>query len=117
MEFKYKLTKDKETRKKESQSLREKYPDYLPIVLEKDPTCRLKELKKTKYLLQKKYTVNQFLQEIREKVEMQEGEALFLQAKLKYALSAEKTIEEIYNSYKDEDGLLYIMYSSELIFG
>ena len=44
-------------------------------------------------------------------------EGLFLSAKGKYSLSGQKIIGDIYNTYKDEDGFLYIMYTTELIFG
>ena len=46
------------------------------------------------------------------------GEALFLSAKGKYNLIGESTIANVYNTYKDkEDGFLYIMYSSVLVYG
>ena len=117
MDFKYKKKEDENTRKKESQLLLEKYPDKIPVVLEKDPSCKLLELKKTKFLLDKKYRINQFQEMIRRKSEIKEGEALFLQARTKYSLSGESSIESVYNSYKDKDGFLYIMYTTELIFG
>ena len=49
---------------------------------------------------------------------MPEEEALFLSAKGKYNINGERSINDVYNAYKDkEDGFLYIMYSSELIYG
>ena len=117
MNFKYKKNQSREEREKESAQLRIKYPDKVPVVLEKDPTCKLIELNKTKYLLPKKSTVNQFQENIKRKAELPGDSALFLQARTKYSLAGEKTIEEVYNSYKDKDGFLYIMYTTELIYG
>ena len=117
MEFKSKAKLDKKKRKEQSQYLLTKYPDKVPVILEKDPSSKILELKKTNFLLEKKSTVNQLLQLIRRKTELKEGEALFLQAKAKYGISGEKTIGEIYKEYKDDDGFIYIMYTTELIYG
>ena len=117
MEFQYKLKNDKESRKKESNELLEKHPDKLPIILEKDPSCKLKEMKKKKYLLLKKSTISQLQEIIKRKTELPEKESLFLQVRTKYGLSGETTIEDVYSKYKDQDGFLYIMYTSELIYG
>lgn len=117
MEFKYKKNLSREERIKESAQLRINYPDKLPVILEKDPASKIVELKKTKYLLPKKSTVSQFQENIRRKAEIPRESALFLQARTKYSLAGEKTIEEVYDSYKDKDGFLYIMYTTELIYG
>ena len=51
-------------------------------------------------------------------MQLSEGQALFLSAKGKYNITGEKTMGEIYEIFKDkEDGFLYIMYSTELVFG
>ena len=51
-------------------------------------------------------------------MKLPQEEALFLAAKGKYNLVGERSIDEIYNTYKDkEDGFLYIMYSSVLVYG
>ena len=118
MEFKYKLEEDENTRKKISEELLSKYPNKVPIILEKDPSCKIEELKKKKYLLLKKSTVNEFLINLRKKIVLTEGrEALFLQAKGKFSIAGEKVIGDIYKSFKDNDGFLYIMYTTELIYG
>ena len=44
-------------------------------------------------------------------------DALFLQVRTKFSIVGEKTIGEIYDTFKDEDGFLYIMYTTELIYG
>ena len=117
MEFEYKKQESEIKRKEQSSLLLENYPQKCPIVLEKDPSCKLLELTKKRYLLDKKSTVNQFMDLIRRKTTLQEGEALFLHVKGRYSISGETTIEQIYKSYKDKDGFLYISYTNELIFG
>ena len=51
-------------------------------------------------------------------MEISNETAIFLAAKGKYNLVGEKTMGEIYKLYKDkEDGFVYIMYSSVLVYG
>ena len=51
-------------------------------------------------------------------MKLPQEEALFLAAKGKYNLVGASTIASIYNTYKDkEDGFLYIMYSSVIVYG
>ena len=45
MEFKYKQIKTFDQRKLISQNILEKYPDKVPIILEKDPTNKIQEFK------------------------------------------------------------------------
>ena len=118
MEFQFKkqLTGDK--RKKQCNLLLLKNPDKIPIILEKDPNCKIEETKKTKFLIQKNFTVNQFSRLIRALMSINEDEALFFTAKGKYTITGEKTMAQIYKDYKDkEDGFLYIGYTTELVYG
>ena len=117
MEFKYKQIKTLDQRKLISHNIMEKNPDKVPIILEKDPTNKIQEFNKTKFLSDKKYTVAQFTLKIRSEMKLPEEEALFLSVKGKYSISGQKIMENVYNTYKDEDGFLYIMYTSELIYG
>ena len=117
MEFQYKKLQSEDKRKEQSSILLKNYPQKVPVVLEKAPTCKYLELEKKRYLLDKKSTISQLMQKIRRKATLQEGYALFLHAKGKYSISGEKTVEDIYNNFKDKDGFLYIAYSNELIWG
>ena len=115
--FEYKRKKDIVARKIIADNLMNKNPDKIPVIVEKDPTSRISGMNKSRFLVEKKSTVNKFILEIKELIKMKEEEAVFLTAKGKYSLSGSKFFEDIYKSYKDEDGFLYIMYSTELMFG
>ena len=119
MEFQFKIQNpDKEKRKEQCRLLLIKDPDKVPIILEKDPQSHLAGIKKTRHLIKKDFTVNKFLYIIKKMMKLPQGEALFLAAKGKYNLIGESTIANVYNTYKDkEDGFLYIMYSSVLVYG
>ena len=109
---------DKKKRKEMSESIIKKNPGEIPVILEKEATCKLGDIKKTRYLFKENFTINEFLAQIRKSLKISEEEALFLSAKGKYNLIGVKTMGEIYNLYKDkEDGFLYIMYSSFVVYG
>ena len=118
MEFNYKKANpDVNKRRELSNELISKEPNKVPVILEKDPRCKIQQVK-TKHLLLKNCTVNTFLLAIKNKLKLPENEALFLSAKGKYNIMGEQSMGEIYSKYKDkEDGFLYIIYSSELIYG
>ena len=118
MEFKYKKFTSEKNRKIQCNSLLIKNPNSIPVILEKDPKSKIKDIKKSKFLIQKDFTVNQFTQMIRGIMQLSELEAIFFVVKGKYTISGDRTMGDIYNSFKDKiDGFLYITYSSELIYG
>ena len=118
MEFKFKNQLSGEERKKQCNLLLIANPDKIPVILEKDPKCKIEEIKKTKFLIQKNFNVNQFSRLIRALMNLNEEQALFFTAKGKYSITGEKTMSQIYRDFKDkEDGFLYIGYTTELVYG
>ena len=61
--------------------------------------------------------VSKFLLEIKKLVKLPEEEAIFLSVNGKYSLSGTTLFQDIYRKYKDEDGFLYVSYTTELMFG
>ncbi len=118
MEFKFKKDVDLDKRKEASQSLLKAEPKKVPVILEKAPNCKLEGIKKTRHLILRSFTVNKFIALIRQSMKIPENEALFLSAKGKYSISGETTFDEVYKMYKDkEDSFLYIMYTTEVVYG
>ena len=119
MENKFKKENpDKQKRKELVDSLIRNNPGKIPVILEKEASSELPSIKKTRYLFPENFTINEFLLQIKKTLEIPEETALFLAAKGKYNLIGEKTMGEIYKLYKDkEDGFVYIMYSSVLVYG
>ena len=108
---------DKKKRKELSESLIKENPGKIPVIFEKEETSKLEDIKKTRYLLDQNFTVGDFLKMVRKHMKLNEGEALYLSVKAKYNLTSEKVMGDIYELYKDNDGFLYIMYSSQVIMG
>ena len=117
MEFQFKKDVSLEERKKTCNSLMINKPNKIPIILEKDPKCKLKPIGKTKFLIQKDFTANHFMKMIRALMNIPDTEALFLTAKGKYSITGEKLMSQIYKDYKDkQDGFLYITYTTEIVY-
>ena len=117
MQFKFKKESSKEERIEKCKRLLLQNPDKVPIILEKDPSSKF-EGNYIKRLIKKDFTVSKFHLLIKKLFKLPEEQALFFAAKGKYNIIGEKTMGEIYTTYKDkEDGFLYIMYSSELVYG
>ena len=112
MQFEFKKEyNDVIIRKQMSEKLMKLYPDKIPIICEKDPRSKLKDIEKTKYLMPKDLTVSQFHLIIRNKIELNQEESLFLLVDGKISLVGESRLGDIYERYADkEDGFLYIVF-------
>lgn len=119
MNFKFKKQNpDASKRKLESNKIKEKYLDRVPIICEKDPKSRLADIDKTKYLVPNDLTVSQFAFIVRKRIALDKNSALFLLVNGKNSITGDSSLNEIYETHKDpEDGFLYISYTGELIWG
>ena len=118
-----------------SNRLTYKYPDRIPVVIEKNEHIALENYK---YLLPKNITIGQFMSIIRTKMNIASKQALFMfvksynspkesynspkesynSPKESYVLvPMSETIENIYNIHKNGDGFLYIKFGIENTFG
>ena len=107
---------DPNSRGQESSRILLKYPTRIPIIVEKHKNCKLKEINKTKYLVPKDMLMNQFIYVIRKRIELEPSDSLFVMTANQLA-SSNMTMGEIYEKYCEEDGFLYITYTSENTFG
>ena len=115
----YKKTKTFEERKKESDDIREKYPDRVPCIIEKltnDHDTLIPEIDKNKYLVPKDLNVGQLMYVIRKRIKITPEKALFIFCDGK-VLQCNQTIDSLYDLNKDKDGFLYLIYSGEATFG
>ena len=116
MENKFKLKSTFEKRKQESDNIKKKYPDRIPIIVQKHVKSTLNEVDKCKYLVPKDMTMGQFLFVIRRRVKLEPSHALFITVNGLMA-TAMKTIGEVYETEQDDDGFVYMLYTNENTFG
>ena len=112
----FKHLKSLEERKIESKKIREKYPDRIPVIVEKNENSDIKEIDKNKYLVPSDLSFSQFVYIIRKRIQLHKSQSLFLFVN-NTLVPSNKSVTEIYDSEKDEDGFLYVIYNNENTFG
>ncbi|KAK6037405.1 putative gamma-aminobutyric acid receptor-associated protein [Cooperia oncophora] len=77
MKWAYKEENNFEKRRAEGDKIRRKYPDRIPVIVERAPKSRLRDLDKKKYLVPSDLTVGQFYFLIRKRIHLRPEDALF----------------------------------------
>ena len=105
-----------EKRCNESTNILKKYPDRIPIIVEKYKNSKINDIDKCKYLVPKDMTIGQFIYVIRKRIKLNPEQALFITINNQLPASG-KLISHLYQECKDEDGFLYVIYTNENTFG
>jgi hypothetical protein len=92
------------------------HTDKIPVLLNKNKRSNITELNKEKYLVNKDMSMAQFTYKIRERLKLKAYEALFFHCE-GHIISGQVTMSELYHKHKNQDEILYILYSSEEVFG
>jgi GABA(A) receptor-associated protein len=108
-----------ENRLAESTRIREKYPDRVPVIVERSEKCAkdIPIINRSKYLVPMNMTVGQFICVIRKRVNMDGNKALFIYTNQNVLPCVGALMGTLFESHMDEDGFLYIKYSGENTFG
>lgn len=114
----FKREKNFNERLSESMKLYDKYPDYCPVICEKlfpeyDPD---KTLVKTKYLVKLEASFGEFIYQLRKQLTLSQNTALFFFIN-NIMPPLHSLFSSLYDSYKENDGFLYITYTTENVFG
>jgi GABA(A) receptor-associated protein len=103
---------------KESSRLLEKYPERVPVVIERDENSKhLTIIDKNKYLVPKDLTMSQLLWVIRKRMNIRREQAVFLLSDSGIIFNSTEHISSVYENNKNPDGFLYLEYSNENTFG
>ena len=112
----FKKAHSQEERKNVSERIRAKYPDRVPVIINKSPDSTLPICEKVKFIVPADITLGKFMYEIRKHIELAPECAIFLFINnILPPVTAE--MSDIYSKYADEDGFLYIVYTGENTFG
>ncbi|KAM0984662.1 hypothetical protein EV2_012440 [Malus domestica] len=103
-------------RVEESKLIISKYPDRVPVILERYSRTDLPEMEKKKFLVPRDMSVGQFMHILSSRLHLTPGKALFVFVKNTLPQTASR-MDSIYETYKEDDGFLYMCYSSEKTFG
>merc|ERR1711970_1001007 len=116
IEFAYKQDHPMDKRSAEAARIREKYPDRIPVICEKDPRSDIPPVDKRKYLIPMDLTVGQFVYVIRKRISIPSDKAIFIFVNNTLPPTA-ALMSAVYEQHRDEDGFMYMMYSGENTFG
>ncbi|GMJ15295.1 AUTOPHAGY-RELATED 8A, AUTOPHAGY 8A [Hibiscus trionum] len=105
-----------EKRQGEVARIRSKYPDRIPVIIEKSEKSMVPDIDKNKYLVAADSSVGQFVFVIRKRIKLSAEEAIFVFVNNTLPPTA-ALMSAIYEENKDEDGFLYMTYSGENTFG
>lgn len=105
-------------RKAEVDRLLKKYPNKIPVVIEKDKSCTFEntEMSVNKFLVPDELTVGQLIYTLRTRIKLQPEQAIFIFFN-RQMVSSTDTMRQVYLKHKDKDDMLYGVYSSETTFG
>ncbi|XP_032410319.1 microtubule-associated proteins 1A/1B light chain 3C [Xiphophorus hellerii] len=106
------------TRKDEVCNIRSKFPNKLPVIVERYVREKsLPLLDKTKFLVPFELTLGQFLCLLRNKIALDQTQTLFLLVAERSMSCMSSSMRDIYSRFRDADGFLYITYASQEAFG
>ncbi|KAF3796776.1 Autophagy-related protein 8C [Nymphaea thermarum] len=112
----FKLEQPLERRQAEAARIREKYPDRIPVIVEKADRTDIPDIDKKKYLVPADLTVGQFVYVVRKRIKLSAEKAIFVFVNNVLPPTG-SLMSTIYEEHKDEDGFLYMTYSGENTFG
>ncbi|GAB2233810.1 Autophagy-related protein [Drosera capensis] len=112
----FKLEHPLERRQAESARIREKYPDRVPVIVERAEKTDIPDIDKKKYLVPSDLTIGQFVYVVRKRIKLSPEKAIFIFVKNILPPTA-ALMSTVYEEHKDEDGFVYMTYSGENTFG
>ncbi|XP_066575163.1 microtubule-associated proteins 1A/1B light chain 3C [Amia ocellicauda] len=114
----FKQRKCLETRKHEVCTIRSKFPNKIPVIVERySGETVLPPLDKTKFLVPQEMTMGQFICLLRSRVVLCGTQALFVFVLGRALCCLSSSMAEVYTSHHDRDGFLYLCYASQDAFG
>ena len=114
-EFEFKKRHTFIKRKEESEKIMVKYPERVPVIVEKF-SMDLPDLDRKKYLVPDDLSMANFMYVIRKRIKLEAEKSIFLFLNNKI-MQMSKLMGEVYDKHRDEDGFLYIKYCGESTFG
>tara|TARA_B100000035_G_scaffold279433_1_gene259028 strand:- start:347 stop:703 length:357 start_codon:yes stop_codon:yes gene_type:complete len=104
-------------RLEESKRVMAKYPDRIPVIMEKSKTCKnVPDIDRVKFLVPKDIIISQFTFIIRKRINISAEKAIFVFVNNSLPPSS-SLMTDIYEEHKNEDGFLYMSYGGENTFG
>jgi len=105
-----------EKRAAEGAKIRARYPDRIPLIVERAANAQIPAIDKKKYLAPADLTMGQFIFVIRKRCKLPADQAIYVF--INGILPAgSMLLSQVYEQYADKDQFLYLVYTSESSFG
>lgn len=109
-----------EKRQKEFKVVHDKYSDKVVVYVDTDEKNTL-EINKNKFIVPREFTFLEFKKIVRNHMKSitanESLNAFIITKKSQVLANPSKTMNDLYNEYKDDDGCLYITFLGENVFG
>lgn len=110
------FTSTVEQRREEAERIMKKYPDRIPVFVEKRKGSTIPDIDKRKYLVPRDLTMGQFMYVIRKRIKLSADQAIFLFVNDTLRPAGE-LMSQTYKECAGTDNFLRIIYSGEAVFG
>jgi GABA(A) receptor-associated protein len=107
-------SKTLEERTQFAKSIMEKHPGKIPLIIESNKDKDLPPIHK--FIIPNDLTVGQVIYMLRKRIKLNEREAIYVFFK-DSLLNTNTLMSEVYEQYKEADGIVYAVYAKENTFG
>jgi len=112
--FKFKDELNEERRHAESARILSKYPNRVPVVIEKSGADKmLPDIDQSKFLIPTDFSFLKFQSIIRKRLELAPEKAMYIIFRGNKIFQGDKLMGKIYEESKDPDNFIYCKYSTE----
>jgi GABA(A) receptor-associated protein len=94
----------------------QRYPNRIPVFIDKSSKSNLESLKKNKYLVNSNMTLGEYMFYIRKEINLSSSKALFFYFNNNLE-SCSNTMGALFKKHKNKDYVLVIVYDTENTFG
>jgi len=113
----YKNATSLDQRRAESARVAARYPDRVPVIIEKALNSDAPVMERTKYLVPRDFGMGQFIYILRSRMNLSAEKALFFFVGRNVLPPTSSSVSQVYDDHRDEDGFMYMVYSCEHAFG
>ncbi|WKY06123.1 hypothetical protein Q1695_006378 [Nippostrongylus brasiliensis] len=105
-------------REKDVAEIRRQQPNKVPVIIERfDGERSLPLMDRCKFLVPDHITVAELMHIVRRRLQLHPEQAFFLLVNEKSVVSNSMTMSQLYQTDRDQDGFLYVVYTSQPAFG
>jgi len=105
-----------EKRKEVADKIKRKFPDRIPVIVEKALNTNVPDITKRKFIVPGEITLGSFSYEIRKHLAIEPATTIFIFINSNLP-PAGSLMSQLYERHRDTDGFLYLVYSGEGVFG